>query len=86
MTYSVQWDERALEDLASLGKVEAVRIIKKVESHLARDPESLGKQLRAKLSGLYRYRIGDYRVIYLLKKRELIVAVLRVGHRRDIYD
>jgi mRNA interferase RelE/StbE len=64
MTYTPIWSEGAKNDLHALGKAEYVRIVKKVESHLARDPAGLGKPLGGSLSGLYRYRIGDYRVIY----------------------
>ncbi|MEK6746754.1 MAG: type II toxin-antitoxin system RelE/ParE family toxin [Pseudomonadota bacterium] len=85
MIYTVKWDEDALEDLSSLGKTEAIRIVKKIESHLVKDPLNLGKPLTGNLSGLYRYRIGDYRIIYQIFKNELIVVVVRVGHRRDVY-
>lgn len=86
MNYTVKWDEDALEDLSSLGKAEAIRIVKKIESHLVKDPLNLGKPLSGNLASLYRYRIGDYRVIYQIFKNELIVAVVRVGHRRDVYE
>jgi mRNA interferase RelE/StbE len=86
MTYTVRWDEEALEDLQSLDKAEAKRIVKKIESHLAQEPIKLGKPLTGPLSGLYRYRIGHYRVIYEVRKQELIVVVVRVGHRKDVYD
>ena len=85
MSYVVRWDEEALDDLRKLGKAEAVRIVKKVDSHLKRDPLALGKPLTASLKGLYRYRIGDHRVIYQVIERELMVAVVRVGHRRNVY-
>ena len=86
MNYSVKWDDGALDDLKSLGKAEAIRIVKKIESHLVKDPLNLGKPLSGNLASLYRYRIGDYRVIYQIFKDELIVAVVRVGHRRDVYE
>ncbi|MEQ1706577.1 MAG: type II toxin-antitoxin system RelE/ParE family toxin [Rickettsiales bacterium] len=86
MTYAVKWDEDALEDLSSLGKAEAIRIVKKIESHLVKDPLNLGKPLSGNLASLYRYRIGDYRVIYQIFKNELIVVVVRVGHRKDVYE
>jgi len=86
VTYAVRWDEGALGDLRELGKAEAIRIVKKVESHLAKDPLSLGKPLSANLSGLYRYRIGDYRVLYHIVRDELFVIVVRIGHRKDVYE
>lgn len=85
MSYSVKWDDGAIDDLKSLGRAEAIRIVKKIESHLVKDPLSLGKPLSGNLSDLYRYRIGNYRVIYQIFCDELIVAVVRVGHRKDVY-
>ncbi len=86
MNYTVKWDEDALEDLSSLGKAEAIRIVKKIESHLVKDPLNLGKPLSGNLASLYRYRIDDYRVIYQIFRDELIVAVVRVGHRKGVYE
>ncbi|MEZ5691840.1 MAG: type II toxin-antitoxin system RelE/ParE family toxin [Rickettsiales bacterium] len=85
MSYSVKWDDGAIDDLRSLGKAEAIRIVKKIESHLVKDPLSLGKPLSGNLANLYRYRIGNYRVIYQIFRDELIVAVVRIGHRKDVY-
>ena len=86
MSYHVRWDTEALEDLKNLGHAEAKRIVKKVESHLAKDPLSLGKALRGNLSGLYRYRIGDYRVLYEIIQKEIVIEVVSVGHRKDVYE
>lgn len=51
---------------------------------LEKDPE-LGKPLTAILRGLRSLRIGDYRVIYQIKESELIVLVIKIGHRRNVY-
>ena len=85
MSYGVRWDTEALNDLAELGKAEAVRIVKKVESHLVKDPMNLGKPLSGNFSGFYSYRIGDYRVIYQIIRDELVIEVIIVGHRKDVY-
>jgi mRNA interferase RelE/StbE len=86
MTWRLRWDTEALEDLAELGHAQARRIVKKVESHLVKDPLNLGKPLGGRLSGLYRYRIGDYRVIYQVIRDEIIIDVVRIGHRKDVYE
>ena len=49
------------------------------------DPRSRGKGLTGRLSGLWRYRIGDYRVICDILDRELVVLVIELGHRRSVY-
>ncbi len=50
------------------------------------NPRSRGKALTQNLSGLWRYRIGSYRVMCEIRDSELIVLALRVGHRSRIYD
>lgn len=86
MIYRILWRDHALDDLNDLPAVIGLRISKKIETHLARDPMKLGSPLTGQLSGLFRYRIGDYRVIYEIHRDQLIIYVLRVGHRKDIYD
>jgi mRNA interferase RelE/StbE len=49
------------------------------------DPRSCGKGLSGKLSGMWRYRVGDYRIICVIEDDRLIVLALEVGHRRMIY-
>ena len=59
------------------------KIIEVLES-LRRNPFQ-GKVLKGELIGRYSYRVGSYRVIYKLHKGELLVLVLDIGHRRDVY-
>jgi len=49
------------------------------------DPRERGSGLRANLAGLWRYRVGDYRVICRIEVNELVVLVLQIGHRREVY-
>jgi mRNA interferase RelE/StbE len=51
----------------------------------AEDPRLLGKPLHGDKGGLWRFRIGDYRAICKIEEERLVVAVLEVGHRREIY-
>ena len=50
------------------------------------NPRSRGKGLTANLSGLWRYRVGDYRILCCIKDDELIVTVLEIGHRSSVYE
>lgn len=73
--------------------------IKKMDKHLGlmlarnmksklddiEDPRSIGKALQGEYKGLWRYRIGSYRVICEIRDYELIVLAIDVGHRKDIY-
>jgi len=50
------------------------------------DNPQLGKPLTANLAGLWSLRIGDYRAVYQIKNNELIILVIKIGHRKDIYS
>ena len=85
MKYNVKWHEKALKDLGRLDKTKARAIVEKVRDYLAKDPISFGKPLKGLFKGMYRYRSGDYRVIYAVDKAENVIMVLKVGARKDIY-
>ena len=50
------------------------------------DPRVRGKALVGNLAGFWRYRVGDYRVLCRIKENELIIFVVEVGHRKEIYE
>lgn len=70
--------------LKKLDKQDQKRIVKKLKE-LKQSPE-LGKPLVGRLAGLWTIRFGKYRAIYQIRKNELLVLVLRLGHRKNIYD
>ena len=59
--------------------------IRDAVERLAENPET-GKHLTGELKGLLSYRSGDYRIIYRIQHKEIIVVILTVGHRKDIYQ
>ena len=67
-----------------LERKEQNRITKKF-NELEKNPE-LGKPLTANLAGLWSLRFGNYRAVYQIKQSELIILVLKLGHRKNIYD
>ena len=85
MSYKVTWHEDAMEDLRGLDKARALEIVDKVDAYLSEDPLALGKPLKGIFRGLFRYRCGDYRVIYSIDRRDELLTVLTVGHRKDVY-
>ena len=85
MGYKVKWHEKAIEDLKNLDKQNAKGIVERVKTYLAQDPISLGKPLKGMFKGLFRYRYGDYRIIYALDRKEKSISILRIGHRKDVY-
>ncbi len=52
---------------------------------LTKDPY-LGKSLRGELKGYWSFRVGQYRMIYVIKKREIVVEILRIHHRKEVYE
>ena len=50
------------------------------------NPRATGKALQGEFSGLWRYRVGDYRLICEIRENELVILVLEIGHRKNIYN
>lgn len=86
MAYKVVLSSTAEDDFAKLDKSIQQRIfkyLKKIEER--EDPRTLGEQLQENLSAYWKFRVGDYRLVAEIKDDILIVLMLAVGHRRDIY-
>lgn len=86
MTYSIQWHEEAIKDLKNIDRNAQKKIIAKVKDYLAQDPLSLGKPLKGIFKGLYRYRYGSYRIIYAIDRSSVMILILRIGDRKDVYE
>ncbi|MFQ4136030.1 type II toxin-antitoxin system RelE family toxin [Nodosilinea sp. PGN35] len=85
MSYEVLIKPAAQRQLKKLPRAVQVDLIALIE-RLAQDPRPPGcKKLKGRQSQ-YRVRLGDYRVIYSVEEEALIVRVIKVGHRRDIYE
>ena len=84
--YSVVWLDRAEDQLDELPVDIADRIVKKISSHLVKSPRQLGEAMVGEYSGCYRYRIGDYRIIYQIYDDKVYIMVIAVGHRKNVYD
>ena len=82
MASKVTYKASVERDLGRLDKSEAIKVLNKIERVLAKDL-ALGEALKGDFRGLYRYRIGDNRVIYAKTKDGILV--LRIGHRKDVY-
>jgi len=86
MAYKVIWHEGARDELKEMDREVASRIVYKVENYLVKSPADLGVALRGQFAGLYRYRVGKWRVIYSIEPRTETILVLRVEHRDKVYD
>ena len=84
-TYQIQILPIAQKELASLPKAIRVLIGKKIDS-LQTNPTPQGvKLLKGKEREAYQVRVGDYRILYQIKKDILTVLVIKIGHRREVY-
>jgi mRNA interferase RelE/StbE len=83
--YAVQIEKRCLRELKTLDKRVVKKAFKLIERVVAKDPYS-GKALKGRYIGLYSYRFSDYRIVYEIKKERLVVVILRVRHRKNVYD
>ena len=83
--FTIEWDRKAarvFEDITDLKLKE--HILDAVEHHIARDPFA-GKPLAGPFKGIYSHRIGVIRILYKPYKDRLIIVVLDIAHRREVY-
>ena len=87
MKYTVVFSKEALKDIKKLDKHTAALIIGWIRKNLegCENPRLHGKGLTANLSGKWRYRVGDYRLLAEIQDEKVVILMLRVGHRSDIY-
>jgi mRNA interferase RelE/StbE len=87
LVWTIDYTDKAIAQLGKLDRQSANRIMKFLDERLAQleDPRSTGKALTGPLGGLWRYRIGDYRVICSIEDAILKILVVEAGHRKDIY-
>ena len=83
MIYTLRLHPRAEKDLAKLPEKDRSRILATLE-RLQLDPH-IGKKLQGEYEGYFAVRVWPYRIIYTVFKRELVIVVVRIGHRQGIY-
>jgi len=87
LVWQIELTTTAEKQLSKLDKVTAKRITQFLRQRiaLANNPRTIGKPFTSLLSGLWRYRVGDYRLICELQDTRLVVLVVEIGHRGEIY-
>ena len=88
MKYSVIYMPRVVKELEKMDKFTRRIIIGWIDKNLVNceDPRIHGKPLTANRVGQWRYRIGDYRIIAEIRDNELIILLIGIGHRREVYE
>lgn len=87
MAWTVEIADTAERQLRKLEQQTRKRILDWLDDRLegCKDPRHFGEALKGGRAGLWRYRVGDYRIICDLQDRRLVVLALAVGHRQEVY-
>ena len=87
MAWEIEITRTAEKQITKLDKVSQGLIVRFLKERVkpAENPRSLGKPLHGDKAGLWRYRVGAYRLICEIKDQRVKILVLRVGHRKDVY-
>ena len=87
MSYEIKFSQAALRSLGKLDETTQDMIFAWIFKNLSdtTKPRDIGLPLKGKLKGLWRYRIGKYRILAKIDDRELIILVIDIGHRKRIY-
>ncbi|MCL2746163.1 MAG: type II toxin-antitoxin system RelE/ParE family toxin [Coriobacteriia bacterium] len=85
--YQVKFDPQAAKVFAALDGSTKLRIRNYINKNLHEkpSPQALGKELEGSHKGLIRYRVGKYRLVCQIRESELIILVLKIGHRQGVY-
>ena len=87
MKYTVRYTKKAIKSLKKLDRKVLVMLKAWIDKNLVdtENPRRYGKALVADRSGQWRYRVGDYRILADIRDRELVILLIEIGHRREIY-
>jgi mRNA interferase RelE/StbE len=88
MAWKIEFSVAADRELSKVDTQHSRRILKFLHERVAKldDPRTIGKALKgSRLGEFWKYRVGDYRLICKIEDDRLVVLVLRVGHRKEVY-
>ncbi|WP_418137322.1 type II toxin-antitoxin system RelE family toxin [Agrobacterium sp. El2ro-1b] len=88
MIWRIEFQRNAVKQLGKMTKSDANRIVSFLTDRVAQDdnPRRAGAALQgSELGNFWRYRVGDYRIICDIQDHKLVVLVVEIGHRREIY-
>ena len=87
MAWTIEFVPAAAKELNAIGATQASRIVRFLSTRLSKldDPSSIGEALKGRLGRLWKYRIGDYRIIADIQDKRVLILIVRVGHRREVY-
>jgi mRNA interferase RelE/StbE len=84
--WEIVYKKSVRKDLKNLSTEVQYIIRRAIEEKLMTDPVRYGVPLRRDLKGLMKLRVGDYRNIYSVERKQVVVYVIKIGHRKEVYD
>jgi len=87
LAWSVEFHPAARDEFAALDRPVQRRILRFIDDRLlaAADPRQLGKALTGEWAGHWKYRVGDWRMVARVRDERLVIYLVRIGHRREVY-
>lgn len=87
MAWKIEYNPHVEKDLRAIDRKDQRRIQDFMNERVAllEDPRTIGDSLKGTLGGLWKYRVGDYRIICDIRDESVTVLVVRIGHRRKVY-
>lgn len=87
MSYRVTFEKNALKKITKIDANKRIILMSWIQKNLEKceNPRSHGKALSGKLNPYWSYRVGDYRIVVEIKDHELVIVIISLGHRRDVY-
>lgn len=88
MSYKINFSETSLKQLRELDTASRKRVLTYINEVLSKieNPRILGKALIGELKGLWRYRIGNFRIVCQIHDNKLLVLILKIAHRKEVYS
>lgn len=87
MRFDIEFTTKAEKEMSKMDKQTARKILNYLKMRVSSqsDPRNFGKELKGNLAGLWRYRVENHRIICKIEDERMVVLVVRVGHRKDVY-
>ena len=87
MVWTIELDLKVEKDLRKLSSKDQIKVISYIKNNIAslQNPRSIGSPLKGSFGGLWRYRCGNYRIIAKIEDPKLIILIVKIGHRKNIY-
>jgi mRNA interferase RelE/StbE len=84
LTYRLLFTRRAKKDYEALPEAVRPRVLAALDE-IARAPFEEGKPLKGELKGCFSHRMGNYRIVYQIHAKQIIILILTIAHRKDVY-